>query len=216
MNIQINRKKRKTVTIKVTEKGDVIISCPLSYSDESIKNIILEKQPWITATVRKINNKLNKNIDYYNYTKILFMGECFDITKEDGTLRIGGVTICKVKNNSNIESLLKNWIKKQADVQLNIFLQQISTQLGIKYQTCKVISARKKWGSCNSRSEIRLNYKLIMLKQEYIRYVCIHELCHIKHLNHSKKFWELVKKYCQDYKNIRSEMKNFSFCLELF
>ena len=95
-------------------------------------------------------------------------------------------------------------------------MTQLSRQIGINYKSFSIISAKKKWGSCDNRGEIRLNYKLIMLKPEYIQYVCIHELCHIKHLDHSKKFWEPVAKFCPNYKKIREEMKEFSFCLELF
>lgn len=216
MNIQIIRKKRKTITIRITEKGDIVISCPLAYSDENIKKVISEKQTWIAKTLKKVNNKLDINKDYYNYTKILFMGEAFDVTQQDETLRVGEINIGKIKSNSNIKNLLKNWLKRQAEIKLESFLSQLSKQLGIKYKDLKIISAKKKWGSCDNKSEIRLNYKLVMLNPEYIRYVCIHELCHIKHLNHSAKFWALVEKYCPNYKKIRSEMKKTSFCLELF
>ena len=78
MNIQIIRKKRKTITIKITEKGGVIVSCPTYCSDENIKKIITEKQAWINKTLQKINNKLSSKKDYYSYSKILFLGKKAD------------------------------------------------------------------------------------------------------------------------------------------
>ena len=55
------------------------------------------------------------------------------------------------------------------------------------------------WGSCNSRSEISLNWKLVMLPKKVIDYVIVHELCHIIEPNHSNSFWSLVKKYDKEY-----------------
>lgn len=63
------------------------------------------------------------------------------------------------------------------------------------------------WGSCSSKKNITINLELIKYSQKAIRYVILHELCHIKHMNHSKEFWELVEKYMPEYKEIQKEFK---------
>ena len=95
-------------------------------------------------------------------------------------------------------------------------LNEISNKIKIPYKSSKIISARKKWGSCGSNKEIRLNFRLVMLPIDCIDYVCIHELCHIKQMNHSKSFWNLVEKFCPNYKFIKSQISKLSFVLELF
>ena len=63
------------------------------------------------------------------------------------------------------------------------------------------------WGSCSSKKNITINLELIKYSQKAIRYVILHELCHIKHMNHSKEFWKLVEKYMPEYKEIQKEFK---------
>ena len=63
------------------------------------------------------------------------------------------------------------------------------------------------WGSCSSKKNITLNLELIKYSQEAIRYVMLHELCHIKYMNHSKDFWNMVAYYMPDYKMAEKELK---------
>ena len=216
MNIQIIRKKRKTLTIRINENGEVIVSCPLTYSNNDVYKILSKKQNWINNALKNVANKFCKNNEFYSYSKILLFGNEYKINIINNELYAENIKIATLKCNSNVKSLLKKWIYNKAYDYLNNFLKQVSCQIGIKYNKFTLISAKKKWGSCDNYGEIRLNYKLIMLKPECIRYVCVHELCHIKHLNHSNKFWSLVESFCLGYKGIRSEMKQNSFCLELF
>ena len=63
------------------------------------------------------------------------------------------------------------------------------------------------WGSCSSKKNITLNLELIKYSQQAIRYVILHELCHLKYMNHSKDFWNLVEQYMPDYKQVKKEFK---------
>jgi hypothetical protein len=63
------------------------------------------------------------------------------------------------------------------------------------------------WGRCSSEGNISMNYKVIAYPKKNIDYVCIHELAHLRHMNHSRDFWALVEKYCPDYRQIRDSMR---------
>src|SRR3989339_692728 len=70
---------------------------------------------------------------------------------------------------------------------------------------CKRISIRNqksRWGSCSRKGNINLNYKIVFLPEKYLNYIIVHELCHLKEFNHSKRFWDLVSQVIPDYKNI--------------
>jgi len=75
--------------------------------------------------------------------------------------------------------------------------------------TNKILIRRQKtrWGSCSESGVISINYKLMMLRKESIDYVIIHELCHLIELNHSKKFWNLVKDILPDYIELRRGLR---------
>lgn len=63
------------------------------------------------------------------------------------------------------------------------------------------------WGSCSNKKNITINLELIKYSEKAIRYVILHELCHIKYMNHSKDFWNLVEKYMPEYKENKKEFK---------
>lgn len=66
-----------------------------------------------------------------------------------------------------------------------------------------------RWGSCSRRGTLSINYKLMQLSHKAIDYVLIHELCHLRQMNHSKKFWAEVAKYVPDYKRLDKEINKF-------
>ena len=78
---------------------------------------------------------------------------------------------------------------------------------GLKPNKITIKQIKYAWGSCSSKKNITLNLELIKYSQEAIRYVMLHELCHIKYMNHSKDFWNLVEKYMPNYKQVKKEFK---------
>ena len=214
MIINIKRSRRKSVAIKVTEKGELFVLCPLKFSNKEINKLIQQKQTWINKAIQKVQQKYLDQQDYYNYKKIMFLGKSYNINIDENFIKIGDNAI-KYKKGSNIKNFLKQWLIKQANAVILQRLDNISDAIKTNYKSAKIISARKKWGSCDNLNNINLNFRLVMLPLDCIDYVCIHELCHIKHMNHSKLFWNEVEKYT-NHKEINKVVKEFSFVLELF
>jgi len=72
--------------------------------------------------------------------------------------------------------------------------------------TSSACSAPLRWGSCNVKREVRLNWRLIQAPQKTIDYVVAHELAHIVEMNHSRRFWNLVTAVCPHHKDARAEL----------
>lgn len=79
---------------------------------------------------------------------------------------------------------------------------------GFYYNKIYIRNQRTRWGSCSSRKNLNFNYKLIFLPQKHQDYIIVHELCHLRELNHSYRFWELVQKFIPDYLEIRKELRH--------
>lgn len=68
---------------------------------------------------------------------------------------------------------------------------------------------RSRWGSCSSTGRLNFHYKIILLPRKLARYIIVHELCHLKEMNHSTRFWSLVAKTIPEYTTLREELKNW-------
>jgi len=75
------------------------------------------------------------------------------------------------------------------------------------FERVSVRNQKSCWGSCSGRKNLNFNFRLIFLSEELCNYVIVHELCHLKELNHSERFWCLVEKSFPDYKNLRKKLR---------
>lgn len=85
--------------------------------------------------------------------------------------------------------------------------QELIKITGLIPNKIRIKDIKYAWGSCSSNKNITINHKLIVYSEMAIRYVILHELCHLKYMNHSKKFWNLVQKYMPEYKEVKKEFK---------
>ena len=83
----------------------------------------------------------------------------------------------------------------------------MASEYGIEYNNIRITSARTRWGSCSSKKNLSFSYRLIQVPLDVIDYVIIHELAHLKHMNHSKQFWNHVGSMMDDYKEKEEWLK---------
>ncbi|MCX8035135.1 MAG: M48 family metallopeptidase [Candidatus Dojkabacteria bacterium] len=110
----------------------------------------------------------------------------------------------EINDTSNLSKLIKKLAKK---VLIN-FVENISKEIDISFNKLYIKDNVSNWGSCSSKKNINLNYKIIFLPKDPAKYIVVHELCHIVHMNHSPNFWNLVEKFMPNYKLIRKTLRN--------
>ncbi len=106
------------------------------------------------------------------------------------------------------EPVLFKWLKIQAQRHLLPMLQDLSEALGFVYRQAMIRMQKTRWGSCSSKGDICLNARLLYLEPELVRYVLIHELCHLKEMNHSSRFWGLVVQHVPNYKALIQQLNS--------
>jgi predicted metal-dependent hydrolase len=98
------------------------------------------------------------------------------------------------------------WLTRLAAHELSLRLRPLSHELDIDYARMTVRRQRTRWGSCSTRGTISLNVCLLFQRPEVVRYLMIHELCHRRHMNHSKRFWSLVASFEPHWKPLDVEL----------
>jgi predicted metal-dependent hydrolase len=98
-----------------------------------------------------------------------------------------------------VRSALRHWYRDHAKVHFGVRSQAMAELLGITRPTIHVVDQSKRWGSCDARGRIRLNWRLIMAPMTLVDYVIAHEACHVLEHNHSKRFWRSLETIMPDY-----------------
>ena len=217
-NISIKRTNRlKTVSLKVKNQ-EVVLSVPKFVTDSEIDNIIERKINWIRNKLAiEKTNSFNIKRKYENGEKFLYFGSEYSLKikhyNSDNVYLDNNIMIVEVKNNSkavHIRNILNNWYIAESKKYLIKTTNYYEVLIGVSVNKLIFGKYKSKWGSCNSKKTISYDWRIIMAPLEVIHYLIIHELCHIKHLNHSNDFWKTVEKYMANYKLQKKWLKTNS------
>lgn len=98
--------------------------------------------------------------------------------------------------------------KEQARELAKRKIEELNLAYGFSYDRISIRNQKSRWGSCSRKGNLNFNYKIVHLPEKYLDYIIVHELCHLKEFNHSKRFWDLVAETIPDCKKIRKEFRN--------
>lgn len=185
-NIKIIKKPRKSMTITIKPDGQILVYAPLGYPDYKIQQRITSKKVWIERTQKRIAAKQPLQL---SADQCLLFGEVYTLIPENKSslqqvwFNTEKKTLCIPQNTSKEErlrALAKSYLHKKFTYRVEQHACQVE-KLYIRSQTTKR-------GTCSSKRNIWLNRKLITLPERVIDYVICHELAHLTHMNHSKRF----------------------------
>lgn len=210
--VRINRSQKRVKTISLQVKnGIATINCPLFISDNYLRTLIKKKKAWIKKKITKNKLTKNKGLIIKDGANFPIFGSNFRIktiqsNRESINIKSNIINL-SYKSENRIKNLFIYWLKKKANSYLSQRTEIISRKVKIDYKAIYVKSYRARWGCCNYKSEIFLNWKLILLPKHIIDYVIIHELSHVIVPNHSKLFWTLVEKNDASFRVKKSWLK---------
>ena len=113
-------------------------------------------------------------------------------------------TLAKTKIKSEKEKL---YMDEEFKTIVEETANELIRETGLIPNKVRIRDIKYAWGSCSANKNVTISYKLIYYSKDVIKYVILHELCHIKYMNHSKAFWDLVANYMPNYKEIKKEFK---------
>ena len=107
------------------------------------------------------------------------------------------------------EDMVRLWMHSDGGKIFRQKLNDFAGQMNVHFNMVRIKNVKTIWGSCSSKKNLNFNFKLFFLPEALIDYVFVHELAHLKHMNHSKAFWSEVEKQIPDYKKRREELKRY-------
>lgn len=211
---EIVRSKIKNLYIHVRD-NKVIVKAPIKMKQSEIEDIVDRKKKWI---YEKINQNVVENYKDGNTVKILgkdfllqvqFLKDIKPILElNESDVVISLPLERKNRNNTQIiKDLINNLYMKIAEKEVAMAMMVVTRIVGIKPNKYRIKRLKTAWGTCTQNKNITINSELMKYDRQVIQYVVLHEICHLKYMNHSKEFWNIVEKYMKDYKEVRSRLK---------
>lgn len=214
---QLERGQRRTVGLKITNDG-LIIHAPKRIAQWQIESLIVQKADWIIKKLTAFDRHILPAIAWQDGEQLLLLGNQITLKVEHNprskTPDYSGFHLQISLPNPSDEAIISRkviqWYKKEALIDFARRLEIFSAKLGVAMPKLLLSNAQSRWGSCNSKQEVRLNWRLLQAPPHIINYVVCHELAHLKEMNHSAKFWAVVQSIYPDYKLAEKELKAWS------
>jgi len=134
----------------------------------------------------------------------------FEIQKQDTVAYVQNGTHVHfygpVHIRAHLAKAMRQFFIEHAKVHMTPLVDRHAQHMKLFYKNLRYKNQKSLWGSCSDLGNVNLNIRMMFLPQELCEYVIIHELCHLRHLNHSKSFWKLVSQYCKDYHKFEKEL----------
>ncbi len=198
--IQLIRSKRRTISLIIKDDGGLLVRAPNGTKIDYINKFVEEKQSWILKHKKLMKEFLKKKKSHKFVTK-------------DGVLFLGKRIKPKGLEMRNYE-LTQSWFKEKAKNLIEKRVKEYCEEFDLKHSGVRISNARRRWGSCGARNNLNFTWRLIMAPSKAIDYVIIHEIAHIKHKDHSKRFWRLVESMMPDYEKHDKWLEENRFLLE--
>ncbi len=212
----------RNIRFEIKQGEGLSIVLPRGYPVEQLPRIMEEKRNWILSRLSRFEeNSASRSYKEKTDGNIIpFMGRSLKLSlaaadMESNVIALVGDSLSVTFNfrKENIDNLIKGWYRTQAENYIGERVPELSALCGVSCKKVTIRSQRTRWGSCSQKGNLSLNWKLIIAPPEVIDYVILHELLHIKEMNHSKRFWKLVDKYCPAWRDHRKWLRKASIRL---
>lgn len=212
----------RNIRFEIRQGEGLSIVIPRAYPAERLPLIIGKKQKWILSRLSRLEEHMATQSTGEKRTGdiIPFIGRSLKLSltagnTESTTIMLQGENLFVTfhPETERIDSLIRSWYRTQAEHYIRARVQELSTICGVSCKKVTIRSQRTRWGSCSQKGNLSLNWKVIIAPPEVIDYVILHELLHMKEMNHSKRFWKLVNNYCPTWRDHRKWLRSASIRL---
>jgi predicted metal-dependent hydrolase len=211
---------RKTLAIHVYPDCTVTVDAPKDTPMERIRELVLKRGAWILRHQRQFQDYapvISTPRQFVSGETWRYLGRQYRLRVEQGAperviLTRGWITVTTAAKTDTrrVEELLMGWYRRQAQRVFAERWQEIASRIAAigvtPPETFRLREMKSRWGSCSSKGQISLNLKLIQVDKSLIDYVILHELCHLRELNHSRAFYALLDRVVPDWKKLRAKL----------
>ena len=207
--------RRRSIGLRIDDRG-LTVSVPLRASEKWLHSVLQDKAHWVVEKLDGWQTRKPVEENWADGEEIGYLGETLTLRVKQSLFaappaRRGRELFVFVANDGDakkIESDAMLWYRQEA---LQLFAQRVAHYaqlMDVAPRAVKLSAAKTQWGCCTARGTVRLNVQLVKLPLCLLDYVVVHELAHLREMNHSAEFWKVVGSICPDYIRLRRELRS--------
>lgn len=209
--VLVRRRGRRGVGLKVDHDG-LTVSAPSTMPLSSIESLARESERWILRKIAEWSARKVPVARFHEGERLQFLGGGLQLRLATGARarverREGELfVVTRGAQPEEVRRAVVRWYKRTATEYLGDRVRALAQAARLAPPTLVISSAMGRWGSCNTRREVRLAWRLMKAPADLVDYVICHELAHLRHMNHSNAFWAEVERQCADYRQRRARL----------
>lgn len=225
VHYELLRARRRSIGFMIDDQG-LRVSAPKWVTLLQIETALQEKSRWILRKIVEWREHAQRRerlaVRWEAGGTIAHLGRPLTLAPDpsvrgvrlepDGTLRVG---LPPAAGPAQLRDTVQAWMQGQARELFKVRLTHWSTRLGVQPSRWQLSSARTRWGSCTADGAVRLNWRLVHFPPDIIDYVIVHELAHLREMNHGPRFWATVQSVLPEFDSARRQLKDFPDDLHL-
>lgn len=214
--------RRATVALTIEPPGRLVVTAPAETTIDKLNGVVRHKAPWVIQRIKRASDRppASSDREFVTGETIYYLGRQYRLKLipatpgwPEGYLR-GGWLHVPIKQNLKGQARVRAarqvvlaWLREHADHYLPNRLDDLCTWNRLERPSVIVREQRKRWGSCDARGTLRINWRIVQAAVPLIDYVLLHELVHLQHPNHTRAFWAEVERLVPDYERRRQDLR---------
>ena len=195
--------RRKRLCLMVRGDAEVELRVPLRTGRREIDRFIRDNGGWLRDRLGRVRQARDERPKLEDGARLPLLDEQLELVVRPAArsrvTRWEGRLLVNYHEGQLLEGLLEAWYRREARRHLGERVAALAERTGLHPAGLAIRGQRTRWGSCSSNGRLNLNWRLLFAPARAVDYVVIHELCHLRHMNHSAAFWGLVASFDPDY-----------------
>lgn len=216
-------KRRRSVALQIIQ-GELIVRAPYGFCQTHIKRLVEQKRNWINRHLAKTRQQ--QKIDWISDGAVPFQEQnltlCINRATRSNSVQVGNTLLLSISTrvaDTRFPIVIRNqlilWYRDIAQSWFENCVVRWQKEMKLYPVSIHIGNWRSRWGYCKANGEVGFNWRLMMAPAWVAEYVVVHELAHLKFMNHSDAFWNLVEHFSPDYKAARKWLSDNAYWMEL-
>ncbi len=216
--VRQNRRARK-FSVTVSRDEGVVVVVPRGGALRDVPGMMASWVPWLHEKAEEFECwELPVAQQYASGSEILFRGEPRRLEvsglprgRKRSKVELQGDTLLMqvtAQDFWDLRPLLERWLRKEAKIAIHERVGERGMEMGLIPSRVIIGYRKTRWGSCSSRETLSFNSRLIMAPDWVLDAVVVHEICHLRHMNHSRQFYAMVEEYCPLHQEAQKWLKD--------